>query len=271
MLLSTHNKDENIGEGEDDTNFKPNGIVSTYLRLCVEKVWSEMMSGPDAMPFSIPLLLDTETIKKGIIEFNKHSHLWKFNRKTIPLTWLSTISKTAAGWEKDINMKRSKGDMPIEKPRGYCYTDWINKSEQKRWEMYYCTVIAEAKLDTKKASRGHSSSDGALTWATVRKDRKIIPISATSSAYDSEPHQLSSVAENDLNIEGNIPTLNTSMIDFKTELLDAKKEAADNYDKLASKFDVLSADIRALTTVISAELKDIVTVLKRKYADIIEN
>ena len=146
-------------------DFKAGTTVSTYLRLCVLKIWSGLFLGENPKKFSINLLLKPDTIKDAISEFNHaNSRLWKLkvynDVYTIPLQWIPQILKTAGGWEKTIFVKRREcpdAKIPnhcVESDDSDCFKQWTNgKEAQKAWENYYSVIVAEAKSKAPRTDR----------------------------------------------------------------------------------------------------------------------
>lgn len=69
---NSNEADDHAVENDDNAEkFKPNSTASTYLRLCTQKIWCEMLSGDKAVTYSNRLLISEEPVKKAIALFNE--------------------------------------------------------------------------------------------------------------------------------------------------------------------------------------------------------
>jgi hypothetical protein len=157
-------------DATNNVNFKAGNVVSTFVRMCLLKTWSEYFQGPNAQGYSAGKLLSTESIQAAKENFDRESHKWNVPQKIIPLSWFPDILKTAGNWERGINAKRRE-DASARKPTGDCFSDWNIKSLQKEWEAYFCAIIGEAKCKAPKTSR-HREKEGESKSSINRKKAK---------------------------------------------------------------------------------------------------
>jgi len=252
-LFNPEEFEENAYRQEDDTEkddeenpevfitatdtFKPGGTVSTFLRLCLHKIWADMLITDKF--FSVKKLLSTDTIKVAVEIFNTNSHMWSnCKTKQIPYRWIPSILKTATGWELAINAKRRENSSAQE-PEGECFTSWTSKQSQKDWENYYCTVIGNTKCIAPRTDRAKvRQQEGVSESAQARKKKKqdlrdpeISPIVTPSIGTDGVTGN--STSSTDLTLASFLSPDDTDKI-FKEELDAAKNHAAQTTSTLLS-------------------------------------
>lgn len=129
--------------GATPVEWHPHGAESTFLRLCVHKVWADKYEQEQEWS---PHKMINEWLQEAIQLYNHVSYHWEScSMKKFPTELFNTIRLHCANyWLHDIS-QRAGAAVKGTKPSTNWVTDWSTFDKRNEWEMYYCSVILTAK------------------------------------------------------------------------------------------------------------------------------